>query len=88
MSGPRPRKKTIWRRCFCSQRDEMAEFDEERFAADINHPTDAQVERAARLLALAGPVGERGDWRDQLADARRALILHLNKAKWQIGLGS
>ncbi len=64
----------------------MPEFDEERFLADINYPTSEQVERAARLISAADSGEEMYDWRDHVPEARRALILQLNRAKWQIGL--
>lgn len=70
----------------------MAEFDEATFRADIAMPTDEQVERAARLLAIAQ--GEPMDmWPSLRIQARAALIIHLNAAiihlnaaKWRIGL--
>ena len=65
----------------------MPEFDEERFLADVNLPSDEQVERAARLVSL-GQYGTPELWMNCKKEARAALLLHLNKAKWQIGLGS
>lgn len=63
----------------------MSEFDEERFAADINLPGDEQVERAARLIAYA-QYGDSGMWRQFAVEARRILAVEMNRAKWQLGL--
>ena len=62
------------------------EFDAERFKADVNFPSEEQVERAAMLICLAcgrtlDMITPNDRW-----EATTALILHLNKAKWQIGL--
>jgi len=63
----------------------MPQFDETAFKADIVMPSDEQVERAARLLAIAH--GEPMDtWQSLRIQARAALIIHLNAAKWRIGL--
>jgi hypothetical protein len=63
----------------------MAQFDEDAFRADITMPTDEQVERAARLLSIAN--GERTDyWVIRKTEARACLIIHLNAAKWRLGL--
>lgn len=63
----------------------MSEFDEAKFLADINMPSDEQVERAARLLSIA----EHGDmnvWQSCRVEAQRALIVQMNTAKWRLGL--
>lgn len=63
----------------------MPDFDAERFLADVNMPTAEQVERAARLLCFAQK-GSMDEWPFHKEEAKAALILHLNRAKWQMGL--
>ncbi len=62
----------------------MSQLDEEAFLAGANMPSVAQVERAARLLAISRGHAI-GEWHNFVDDARDILAICMNQTKIMIG---
>lgn len=63
----------------------MPDFDEDRFKADVTIPSEQQVERAAKLICMAHGRGVH-EWVLYQDQARGALVIVMNQAKWKFGL--